>query len=373
MQTRRSTRASKTTSMILKPNLTTVFKHSKASVATRTQVTKAVTKAVRTKVVETKVERPRRTKKTSSPTPMEIEPITKDVEMEAATKSKVVKPKAPEENPWTKRPLHVPSYADEALDHLRKMDPALGPLINKHPYTIYSDHDGNYFRVLTRTILGQQIHWKAARSIIFKFVSFYFPEGKVTVDSLDSGDKTFPTPKQVLSTSVEKLRLCGLSERKASYVQDLARHFVEKKITFSDKAMLHSMKDEEIASQLLSVKGIGPWTVDMFMMDSLERLDVLPTLDLGVRRGMEKHFKGEYKNGVWGQVSTKVVVDSDGLDIAQIPSKKAKAKGKGKTKNGEMTCDDMERMAERWKPYRSIASWYMWRNADDNGTITAPV
>lgn len=218
--------------------------------------------------------------------------------------------------------------------------------------------------MLTRTILGQQIHWKAARSIIFKFVSYYFP-GQVTIDSLDSGDKTFPTPAQVLSTHMDKLKLCGLSERKASYVQDLARHFVDGKITFTDKATLQLMTDQEVASQLLCVRGIGPWTVDMFMMNSLERLDVLPTLDLGIRKGMEKHFVKEYKNGVWGTIVE--VTEQDGL-------KKIKkgAKGKGKTSKGEMSCDDMERMAERWRPYRSIASWYMWRNADED-TITAPV
>ncbi|KAF9901780.1 3-methyladenine DNA glycosylase [Linnemannia zychae] len=279
------------------------------------------------------------------------------------TKAKETKPKAPDENPWTKRPLHVPDYAQAALEHLCKVDPALAPLIAKYPYTIYSDHDTNYFRVLSRTIIGQQVHWKAARSIIFKFVSHYFPD--VTLDSLDSGDKRFPTPDQVLSTPMDQLRSCGLSERKASYIQDLARHFSEGKITFaSDKTTLQALKDDELASQLLCVRGIGPWTVDMFMMDTLERLDVLPTLDLGVRRGMEKHFRKDYKNGVWGTIVASLEDDK---------AKKAGVKGKGSAKKGEMTCSDMERMAEIWRPYRSIASWYMWRNADDAETITAPI
>lgn len=203
----------------------------------------------------------------------------------------------------------------------------------------------------------------------------------MTVESLDEGDKTFPSPEQVLATSMEKLRTCGLSERKASYVQDLARHFVEGKITFTDKAMLQSLTDEELAAQLLCVRGIGPWTVDMFLMSSLERLDVLPTLDLGVRKGMEKHFIGEYKNGVWGTiVEEEVEIEEEQVDTADgsIKSvknikKKSVSKGKGKGKNGEMTCEDMERMAERWRPYRSIASWYMWRNADAEDVITAPL
>ncbi|KAF9088296.1 3-methyladenine DNA glycosylase [Mortierella sp. AD031] len=290
-------------------------------------------------------------------------PNAKVTKTKVTTKTKETKPKAPEENPWTKRPLHVPEYAREALEHLCKVDPALAPLIDKHPYTIYSDHDTNYFRVLSRTIVGQQVHWKAARSIIFKFVSHYVPE--VTLDSLDSGDKRFPTPDQVLSTPMDELRSCGLSERKASYIQDLARHFVEGKITFaSDKATLQALTDEELATQLLCVRGIGPWTVDMFMMDTLERLDVLPTLDLGIRKGMEKHFKKEYKNGVWGTIVGEL---EDGK------AKKGGAKGKGSAKKGEMSCADMERMAEKWRPYRSIASWYMWRNADEPDAITAPI
>ncbi|KAF9991038.1 hypothetical protein BGZ75_005992 [Mortierella antarctica] len=288
--------------------------------------------------------------------------VTSTTEVTTTTTT-VPKSKAPEVNPWTKRPRHVPHYAEKALEHLCAADPALSDLVTKHPYLIYADHDTNYFRVLTRTILGQQIHWKAARSIIFKFVSFYFP-GQVTVESLDEGDKTFPSPEQVLATSMDKLRACGLSERKASYVQDLARHFVEGKITFTDKAMLQSLTDEELAAQLLCVRGIGPWTVDMFMMDSLERLDVLPTLDLGVRKGMEKHFRSEYKNGVWGTIVEEEVeieeeqVDAEDGQLQKIrkTKKKSASKGKGKGKNGDMTCEDMERMAERWRPYRSIAS-----------------
>ncbi|KAG0369680.1 hypothetical protein BGZ54_009244 [Gamsiella multidivaricata] len=311
----------------------------------------------------------RRTRKTVSPSTATIVTTTSTTGTTEVIKEKVAK--TSEEQPWTKRPAHVPSYAKDALDHLCKMDPALAPLIAKHPYRIYTDHDTNYFRVLTRTILGQQIHWKAARSIIYKFVSYYFPD-KVTVESLDSGDKTFPTPHQVLSTSMDQLRHCGLSERKASYVQDLAKHFVEGKITFTDKTMLQSMLDKDIASQLLCVRGIGPWTVDMFMMDSLERLDVLPTLDLGVRRGMEKHFAGEYKNGLWGTIVEDTEVDGNGVLVKKI-KKKAGVKAKGKAKNGEMTCEDMERMAERWRPYRSIASWYMWRNAGPEGVIAAPI
>ncbi|KAF9998862.1 hypothetical protein BGZ80_004810 [Entomortierella chlamydospora] len=379
MQTRRShLLAAKSTA--LGPAISSVFKRSKARTSARVLTSKAAAQLTETEVIEAKTsdlsvekdsvivttitkQHVRRTRKPASPqTPMAIEP-TSNGTVTSTTESSIVttmkkKSEASEEDPWTKRPLHVPPYAQAALDHLLKVDPALAPLISEHPYMIYSEDDTNYFRVLSRTIIGQQIHWRAARAIIFKFVSYYFPDGKVTIESLDSGDKSFPTASQVLSTPMDKLRLCGLSERKASYIQDLARHFVEGKITFADKALLQSMSDEEIASQLLCVKGIGPWTVDMFMIHTLERLDVLPTLDLGIRKGMEKHFKEYYKNGVWGQDVDGVAVTKNGI------------KGKGKAKNGEMTTSDMERMAERWRPYRSIAAWYMWRNAN---SVTAPI
>ncbi|KAI1317456.1 hypothetical protein EDD11_008393 [Mortierella claussenii] len=387
MQTRSTLSRSAKTATAFKPTLSSVFKHTKARTTRR-----VVGKAVAVKTAQDQVEHT--TVKSlsvfSDASTTYVASLTTEKTEKTRAEKKAVSsvknptkeptaatPKVPEVNPWTKRPVHTPSYAKEALEHLCSVDPELALLVAKYPYQVYTDHDTNYFRVLSRTILGQQIHWKAARSIIFKFVSFYFQD-KVTLESLDAGDKTFPTPAQVLATPLDALRQCGLSERKASYVQDLARHFAEGKITFTDRAMLQSMSDEEVASQLLCVRGIGPWTVDMFMMDSLERLDVLPTLDLGVRRGMEKHFKKRYKNGVWGTIvetQEETAVDID-IEAGQVEVskktvvKKSSAKGKGKAKNGEMSCEDMERMAERWRPYRSIASWYMWRNADEN--ITAP-
>ncbi|KAF9152811.1 3-methyladenine DNA glycosylase [Linnemannia schmuckeri] len=387
MQTRRKTLSlAGSTATTLKPALTSVFKHTKSRASTRTLVTKtAVVETIQNKVVKAKtstvVEKydtcentqattvKTRSRKSAGSISPEIEMTVSSMAIASldapevkVTKAKEAKLKVPEENPWSKRPLHVPTYAQEALEHLCKVDPALAPLIAKYPYSVYADHDTNYFRVLSRTIVGQQVHWKAARSIIFRFIFHYIPD--VTLDSLDSGDKRFPTPEQVLATPMDQLRSCGLSERKASYIQDLARHFVEGKITFaSDKAALQALTDDELAAQLLCVRGIGPWTVDMFMMDTLERLDILPTLDLGIRRGMEKHFRKDYKNGVWGTIV-------EGLEDGKV--KKGGAKGKGSAKKGEMSCGDMERMAEIWRPYRSIASWYMWRNADESGTVTAP-
>ncbi|KAF9426920.1 hypothetical protein BGZ94_005798 [Podila epigama] len=399
MQTRRRTLAlaSESSSKLLKPSLDSSFKKSKARASTRSMVEKpaslsnastAVTRShsvkktlssalaatvideTTRKVTISAVSKTTTKKTTKTKTATATETMT--VTTTAAMTAKVEKSAIPEEDPWKKRHRHVPSYAKEALEHLRQVDPALAPLIKRYPYEIYADHDTNYFRILCRTILGQQIHWKAARSIIYKFVSFYFPDGQVTLESLDKGDKTFPTPEQVLSTRMEQLRQCGISERKASYMQDLAQHFVDGKITFTDKAALQALTDKELGEQLLCVRGIGPWTVDMFLMHTLERLDILPTLDLGVRKGMEKHFASSYKNGVWGAHLIKEDMDNSSDEDKTKKKKKSAPAGKGKAKKGEMTIADMERMADIWRPYRSIASWYMWRNADEP-TITAPI
>ncbi|KAF9166656.1 hypothetical protein DFQ26_007229 [Actinomortierella ambigua] len=292
--------------------------------------------------------------------------------------------KHPEEDPWKKRAMITPAYVSEAVEHLSKADPTLVNIMKNIPFKVYAEKDTNYFRVLTRTIVGQQVHWKAARSILLKFVCFYYPS--TTFDNIDHGFYDFPTPQQVMATPMTDLRTCGLSERKASYVQDLARHFADDRISFQKPGVLSKLTDKEIADQLLCVRGIGPWTVDMFLMFQLERLDILPTLDLGVRKGMELHFKSEYKNGVWGTAIEEEEED-DGEDdgdgvvdrgegstgvqkTASKKNKKAIFKGKG-TKKGEMTIQDMERMAERWRPYRSIGAWYMWRVLDDK--ITASI
>ncbi|KAG0241858.1 hypothetical protein BGW41_005204 [Actinomortierella wolfii] len=347
---------------------------SSTSVSMDSNVSEVTTVEVR------RITRSRRTTKVTTVTAQQEQQVS-TVEQEVSVKvtTKKTATKAPEEDPWKKRPMITPDYAADAIAHLTKVDPALGMIMKKVPFQVYAEKDTNYFRVLTRTIVGQQVHWKAARSILLKFVCFYYPS--TTFDHIDHGFYDFPTPQQVIATSMADLRNCGLSERKASYIQDLAQHFADGRITFQNPKVLRTLSDKEIADQLLCVRGIGPWTVDMFLMFQLERLDILPTLDLGVRRGMEMHFKSEYKNGVWGvpieeDEDDEEVEEEEGEDGGKtkqkkvVKKKKAVFKGKG-TKKGEMTIQDMEHMAERWRPYRSIGSWYMWRILDDK--ITASI
>lgn len=165
-----------------------------------------------------------------------------------------------------------------------------------------------------RAILFQQLAGAAALAIQRRFQALYGPEGR------------FPKPVELLSTSDEDLRAAGLSRQKASYLRDLALHVAEGRIDFTD---LHSLSDDEVIQRLTAVKGIGEWTVHMFLMFQLGRPDVLPIGDYGVRNGMRVAY---------------------GLEAVPTP-KEAKLIG------------------APWAPFRSVGSWYMWRAVE----ITLPV
>lgn len=191
-----------------------------------------------------------------------------------------------------------------AVTHLASADPRLAPLIDKHGHpTIKAGSDP--VRSLVRAIVSQQLSGKAADTIFGRFLALY-PRAK------------FPTPAAILATPDAKLRACGLSGAKAAAVKDVARHVVEKRLA---PRKLPAMTDEEIAAALLPIRGIGPWSVDMFLMFTLARPDVLPVGDYGVRKGMQKHFR-----------------------LRALPDAKK-----------------MLKLAAPWAPYRSIGSWYMWR------------
>ncbi|HEY4176633.1 MAG TPA: DNA-3-methyladenine glycosylase [Kofleriaceae bacterium] len=192
----------------------------------------------------------------------------------------------------------------DAIAHLSKADPKLVPLIDKHGHpTINPGRDPVHS--LARAIAGQQLSTKAADTIFGRFLALY-PRQK------------FPKPEEILATPDEALRGVGLSGAKAAAIKDLARHVVEKK--FHPKK-LPGMDDAAISAALLPIRGIGPWSVDMFLMFSLARPDVLPVGDLGVRKGMQIHFK-----------------------LRSLPE-----------------AAKMHKLAAPWAPFRSIGSWYMWR------------
>ena len=191
-----------------------------------------------------------------------------------------------------------------AVLHLAKVDPRLAPIIDKHGQpTMAPTRDA--VQSLARAIVGQQLSGKAASTIWGRVLDLY-PKRK------------FPTPAAILATPDASLRAAGLSGAKAAAIKDLARHVVEAKLV---PAKLPKLTDAEISEVLLPVRGIGPWSVDMFLMFALARPDVLPVGDLGVRKGMQKHF-----------------------NLRKLPE-----------------ADKMIKLAAVWRPYRSVGAWYMWR------------
>ena len=191
--------------------------------------------------------------------------------------------------------------------HLAKRDKVLRRLIKAFPEADFVSR-GDPFQALARSIVGQQISVKAAQSIWARFAAC---AGAMT-------------PATVRALTPESLRACGFSGRKVAYVQDLAMRFDEGLVTPRRWAR---MDDEAIIEELVAVKGIGRWTVEMFLIFHMKRPDVLPVDDLGLRRAMERHYN-----------------DGDAL-----------------------TRDEMRAIGKPWSPFSSVATWYLWRSLDPVG------
>ncbi|CAK8568996.1 unnamed protein product [Lathyrus sativus] len=214
------------------------------------------------------------------------------------------------------RSLSYEGEVEMAIRYLRTADPLLSPLIDIHqPPTFDSFHTP--FLALTRSILYQQLAFKAGTSIYTRFIALCGGEGGVV-------------PETVLALNAQQLRQIGVSGRKASYLHDLARKYQNG--ILSDSAIVN-MDDKSLFTMLTMVNGIGSWSVHMFMIFSLHRPDVLPINDLGVRKGVQILYN---------------------LDDLPRPSQ-------------------MEQLCEKWRPYRSVASWYMWRFVEAKGTPSTAV
>jgi DNA-3-methyladenine glycosylase II len=191
---------------------------------------------------------------------------------------------------------------------LLRRDPALGAVIKRVGRCTLSDgrtHDP--FAALVRTIMSQQLSGKAASTIF----------GRVQALAGDSG----LTPATVRGLTAEALRAAGVSRPKISYLYDLADHVADGRL---DLHALDGHPDEEVIARMTAVKGLGRWSAEMFLMFRLNRPDIFPVGDLGIVKGMQR------LHGM-------------------------------KRRPAERT---MLRLAERWRPYRSIASWYVWRTLD---------
>jgi len=223
---------------------------------------------------------------------------------------------------------------EKACTHLTTVDPKMIPLIARHHCTVFSPagltEKIDPFRSLTSSICGQQVSSAAAKAIKNRFVALYNED--------TTTEHIWPTPQQVAGTSIERLRTAGLSQRKAEYIQGLAEKFVSGELSTQ---LLLTASDEEVMERLVAVRGLGKWSVEMFMCFGLKRMDVLSTGDLGVQRGMAAHF---------------------GSDVSKL-----KAKGGGKWKY--MSEQDMLKNSEVYAPYRSLFMWYMWRVVDVDTTF----
>lgn len=209
----------------------------------------------------------------------------------------------------------------EACAHLISVDPRMAPLIAAHPCHIFSPaglaEPVDPFEALASGIISQQVSGAAAKAIKARFVAL-FP-----------GEHRFPQPSQVAAASVETLRTAGLSQRKAEYLNGLAEKFVSGELT---AGMLADAPYEEVLERLIAVRGLGRWSVEMFACFGLKRMDVFSLGDLGVQRGMAAFV---------------------GRDVAKLKGKGGKWK--------YMSEKEMEELSEKFRPYRSLFMWYMWR------------
>jgi len=199
----------------------------------------------------------------------------------------------------------------EALERLSS-DPTLDTIVATHgPLDEEARRRGrppDAYGALLRAIVGQQLSTKAARSIYTRLADMFGGHA--------------PTPRELLDTDPDELRTAGLSRAKVAYLRDLAEHVERGDL---ELGRLRDLPDEEVTAQLTAVKGLGRWTADMFLIFHLGRPDVLPVGDLGIRRAAQIAY---------------------GLDDLPAPA-------------------ELERIAEPWRPYRSLASLYLWTSLDN--------
>ena len=198
----------------------------------------------------------------------------------------------------------------QAIYHLRKSDPVLAAIIDRvGDYGIqFRDPD---FSTLVKSIVYQQLSGRVASVIFTRLLTA-------------AGDPL--TPAGILKLRPARMRALGLSTQKTKYIRDLARHTRDGRVVFAE---LPELSDQDVIDRLTRVKGIGAWTVHMFLIFALRRLDVLPTGDLSIRNAIRKAY-----------------------GLKELP----------------LTAE-MEQLATRWRPYCTVASWYLWRSLEPNANL----
>ncbi|KIY64158.1 DNA glycosylase [Cylindrobasidium torrendii FP15055 ss-10] len=240
----------------------------------------------------------------------------------------IPQPRADEEH-VTLIPAILTFSFEDAKKHLIKADFRFEDLFDKRKCTPFEVLEQIHpFRSLATSIIGQQISWKAAKSINHKFKRLYDPSLPEDANDYDGKSHTssFPTPSQVAGTELSVLRTAGLSGRKAEYIQDLASRFADGRLT-TEK--LINATDEDLFEMLIAIKGVGPWTVDMFAFFTLRRPNILPVGDLGVQKGVarwilslhsadyEYKVEGDRLPGASSQDNAEVEVTHDALERSQ--------------------------------------------------------
>jgi DNA-3-methyladenine glycosylase II len=216
----------------------------------------------------------------------------------------------------------------KAILHLKNCDPVMRSIIQRvGPFRM--EFREPTFHSLARAIAYQQLNGKAAATIFGRFTAL-------------AGDPL--TPEGVLNLTPEQMRSVGLSKQKSSYLVDMAERAHRGQLDF---LKLADLPDDEVIEHLTQVKGVGVWTAHMFLMFTLRRPDVLPTGDFGIRMAMFKSY-----------------LDKTARKAA-ARSKNGKAAAKPRKRKIKLPSpEQMEKIAESWAPYRSIACWYLWRSLD---------
>ena len=197
-----------------------------------------------------------------------------------------------------------------AISHLKQSDPVLAAIIDAvGPFTFNYCAPG--FSTLVRSIVNQQLSGKAAATILQRLIDACGGE---------------LSPDRILKLRIPRMRVCGLSKQKLAYIRDLARLTRDGKLDFTS---LPAKTDDEVVATLTQVKGIGEWTAQIFLMFALKRENVLPTGDLGIQNAIQRAYK----------------------------------------KRRKVTPKHVAKMGKAWHPYRSVASWYLWRSLDGPAEI----
>ena len=220
----------------------------------------------------------------------------------------------------------TPSYWQTACKQLAEADPVMARLIAAHHNDVLQG-SGDALQTLVNAVVGQQISVHAAESIWKRFQALV-PE---------------MTPPALAAADSDALRQTGLSYRKVEYVQGIAHAFLDGTLdTILDGHHLNTLDDSQVRQKLCSIRGVGPWTADMFLIFYLKRPDVLPTGDLGLVNAAVRLY------GLKESKKSDNAAGCDGAGKLSEPDKK----------------ESVIRLAEQWRPWRTVATWYIWRDLD---------